>query len=134
MSHEGQEFKADAGKLLAAIPFQDFPDAFRELLKVCTFGAEKYERSSWKHVPDKEVRYADARARHFVSSFHETVDSESRISHLAHEAWNCLALLQLEIEKSKPTNDWKWVYVEGEGWKVVHRVTGEPLGGFFDDA
>ena len=96
-----QEFKADAGKLLSAIPFEDFPDALRELFGVCTFGAQKYSRSSWKQVEGKEVRYNDARARHFADSFVNDLDSESGFHHLAHEAWNCLALLQLKLERNK---------------------------------
>lgn len=96
-----QDFKRDAGKLLAAIPFEDFPDALLELFGVCTFGAEKYSRSSWKQVEGKETRYNDARARHFSSSFSEDLDPESGYDHLAHEAWNCLALLQLKKEAQR---------------------------------
>lgn len=94
-----QEYKKDAGKLLAAIPFEDFPLALRELLGVCTFGAEKYSRSSWRKVDDRTTRYNDARARHFISSHTEDLDEESGFHHLAHEAWNCLALLQLKLEE-----------------------------------
>lgn len=96
-----QDYKKDAGKLLAAIPFEDFPDALRELFGVCTFGAEKYSRSSWKKVSGGETRYNDARARHFADSFREDLDPESGYHHLAHEAWNCLALLQMKLEAEK---------------------------------
>lgn len=95
------DLKYDGGKIMAAIPFQDFPDAIKDLCRVSTMGAEKYERHSWMEVPDKKVRYTDAFARHFLSSFHEDVDPESKISHLAHLAWNCLALLQMEYDNEE---------------------------------
>lgn len=94
------DMKFDGGKLLAAIPFQDFPDAMQELVKVCTMGANKYERHSWKNVDNLEVRYNDARCRHFLSSFSEERDQESGYLHLIHEAWNCLALAQTKLEKT----------------------------------
>ena len=101
-----KDMKFDQGKLLAAIPFEDFPDAIKELIKVCTFGAQKYARSSWKDVPNGMQRYNDARARHFIDvklgiTSEKETDEESNIDHLAHEAWNCLALLQLKIEQRK---------------------------------
>lgn len=96
-----KDMKYDGGKNLAAIPFQDFPDAINELVKVCSFGARKYERSSWKGVPNAEVRYEDALARHFLSSYVEEKDSESALYHKAHLAWNALATLQLLIERRK---------------------------------
>lgn len=104
------DMKFDKGKLLAAIPFEDFPDAIKELIRVCTFGAQKYSRSSWKNVLNASVRYNDARARHFIDvNLDETnkkgYDEESEIDHLAHEAWNCLALLQMKIERIKKEHD-----------------------------
>lgn len=96
---EDRGMKYDEGKLLGAVIFQDFPLAIQKVLAVSTFGAEKYARHSWRDVPDLETRYDDARGRHFLWSFLEDEDPESGVSHLAHEAWNCLALLQVELEK-----------------------------------
>ncbi len=93
------EMKYDDGKLKAGILFEDFPLALQELVAVCTYGELKYERSSWKTVPDAKTRYSDAKARHILAQGIELLDEESRLYHLAHEAWNCLALLQLELEK-----------------------------------
>lgn len=91
--------KADQGKLMAAIIFQDFPRAIQKLCLVAHQGAEKYDRGqNWKKVENKEERYQDARSRHFLKSFYEKYDDESKVSHLAHEAWNCLALLEMELE------------------------------------
>lgn len=91
--------KDDSGKIQAAIIFEDFPLALRELMKVATFGAQKYSRAGWKTVSDKETRYADAKVRHQIDSTQEDNDEESGCDHLAHEAWNTLALLQMKLEK-----------------------------------
>jgi hypothetical protein len=96
-----KDMKYDGGKNLAAIPFQDFPDAINELVKVCTFGARKYARSSWKDVSEAEVRYEDALARHFLSQYVEAKDQESELYHKAHLAWNALATLQMMIKKDR---------------------------------
>lgn len=93
--------KFDGGKGFASLPFLDFPDAIQELVKVSTFGANKYARHSWKTVPDASMRYEDALARHFLSQFIESKDSESGISHKAHLAWNALATLQMAIEAER---------------------------------
>lgn len=95
------DMKYDDGKLVADIIFDDFADALEEVMKVADGGAKKYKRSSWRTIKDPSIRYQGARARHFTKSFREKVDKDSKLSHLAHEAWNCLALLQLEIENDR---------------------------------
>lgn len=95
------EMKYDGGKIKMGILFEDFPLALLELGAVSTYGDLKYKRSSWRTVSDAEVRYHDAKSRHVVFAGLEDVDEESELYHLAHEAWNCLALLQLELEKQE---------------------------------
>jgi len=97
-----KDMKYDGGKLLAHIIFEDFPDAVKELVRVATFGARKYERSSWKTVSNGLQRYSDAKARHFLDAAAGVdLDEESGLDHLAHEAWNALATLQLKLEAKK---------------------------------
>lgn len=93
--------KYDKGKLQAGILFEDFPLALKEVMNVATFGAQKYARSSWKTVPNARQRYGDALVRHQIEMNLEDKDPESNILHLAHFAWNALALLQLKIEEDK---------------------------------
>ena len=94
-----KDYKYDNGKLLAAIPFEDFPNGMKEMIKVCTMGAEKYSRSSWRQVENAEQRYSDAMARHFLACFVEATDEESNLDHLAHLAWNCMALMELRKDR-----------------------------------
>lgn len=82
--------KFDGGKLeYGLLP----PHALREVVKVLTFGAQKYERDNWQHVPDSKRRYFDALQRHvWAWKEGEQYDPESGIHHLAH-AMCCLMFL-----------------------------------------
>lgn len=97
-----RDMKYDYGKILAALPYEDFPDAILAVAEVGTFGANKYERHSWSTVENKRTRYKDAFHRHLLAiGTGEILDKESKLRHSAHAAWNALALLQMEIEDSK---------------------------------
>ena len=82
--------KYDGGKLeYGLIP----PLALKEMVKVLTFGAQKYERDNWKYVDDSKRRYFDAMQRHtWAWKEGEQMDPESGIHHLAH-AMCCLFFL-----------------------------------------
>ena len=92
-----KDLKYDAGKPRPSLILKSMSRALLEVSKVATFGAEKYAEDSWLTVKDGEKRYRDAKDRHMLQGAFETVDSESGISHLAHEAWNALALLELSL-------------------------------------
>jgi hypothetical protein len=81
------------------------PLAQREMVKVLTFGAQKYERDNWKHVPESKRRYFDALERHvWAWKMGEQMDPESGLHHLAH-AMCCLAFLyEHDVEYSKENN------------------------------
>ena len=69
------------------------PLAQQEMVRVLTFGAQKYERDNWKRVPDSKRRYFDAMERHIWAwKMGEQLDPESGIHHLAH-AMCCLSFL-----------------------------------------
>ena len=82
--------KFDGGKLeYGLLP----PYALEEVVKVLTFGAQKYERDNWQKVPDSKRRYFDALQRHaWAWKQGEQLDPESGIHHLAH-AMCCLMFL-----------------------------------------
>ena len=91
--------KFDGGKLeYGLVP----PLALKEMVKVLTFGAQKYERDNWQRVPDSKRRYFDALQRHLWAwKEGEELDPESGIHHLAH-AMCCLAFLyEHDVKYSK---------------------------------
>ena len=96
--------KVDAGKVRVSLLFNDFPRALLEVAKISTFGANKYAAHSWLHVPNGIERYDDAKDRHILYGAMEDNDPDSGLLHLAHEAWNVLAKLELIIREMEKDN------------------------------
>ena len=90
--------KLDNGKTKAAV-LHDFALALQAVAQVGTFGAEKYSRGGWQHVPNGQERYSDALWRHLLKSRHEEIDPDSGLDHLAHLAWNALSVLDLKLRE-----------------------------------
>lgn len=77
----------------------DFHGALWGVGLVGTFGANKYTDKGWCKVPNAEERYLSAMLRHYLKyKLGEELDDESNLPHLAHLAWNALAVLQLHME------------------------------------
>jgi hypothetical protein len=97
--------KLDEGKPRMDMVLGGFARALIEVAKVGTFGARKYADGSWVHVPNGIQRYADAGMRHHMDRARgEIYDSQTKLDHAAHKAWNALAELDLilrEREKSE---------------------------------
>ncbi len=75
--------------------------AVNEVVKVCTYGSKKYSDNNWKQGkglhPD---RLFAACMRHlYAKRAGQDNDPESGLPHLAHAAWNLLAMLELEIRE-----------------------------------
>lgn len=69
------------------------PLALDEMVKVLTFGAQKYDPDNWQKVPDSKRRYFAAAQRHLWKYQQgEKLDTESGIHHLAH-AMCCIYFL-----------------------------------------
>ena len=87
--------KYDEGKLrYDLVP----SDALREVVRVVTFGANKYGPANWQSVADSKARYTAALMRHIEAwRSGENFDPESKLHHLAHAACNCLFLLWFEL-------------------------------------
>lgn len=81
----------------------DFSLALQEIGKVATYGANKYAPGNWLLVEGAERRYMAALLRHLMQSKTEGQDQETGIDHLAHVAWNALAVLELKL-RSIDTN------------------------------
>ena len=92
--------KLDQGKIRPNLILSEFPNALLSIAAVATMGAEKYTDNGWKYVPDGISRYSDAFFRHWLAhASGEIVDEESGLLHLAHSAWNMLAILELYIRE-----------------------------------
>lgn len=90
--------KLDSGKMQADELLGMFANAIVEVLKVGQFGADKYSLGGWQLVSDGEKRYANAMLRHWLKRKQgEEIDPDSGLLHLAHEAWNALAILELRM-------------------------------------
>lgn len=90
--------KVDQGKVRMHLITGGMARAITEIAKVATFGANKYTDGGWVVVPDGFRRYEDAQQRHAATRhMGETHDPESDLPHLAHEAWNAVAKLDLYL-------------------------------------
>ena len=96
-----QGVKFDNGKPAAGWLLEVFPNALMCLGKVIRKGQEKYPNpNNWKYLEQAEIRYRDALMRHLLKKYAgQDTDEETGLSHLAHAAWNALALLELKLMK-----------------------------------
>ena len=79
-----------------------FPRAIWAVAEISTFGANKYAWNGWEDVDDGFARYKDAQARHALKfAMGEDIDPDSKLEHLAHEAWGALATLELFLRADK---------------------------------
>lgn len=94
--------KLDQGKVRMGLVLGGFANALREVCIIGTKGAAKYSDNGWKEVPNGQDRYLDALYRHLNKhQTGEVVDPEWMMLHLAHAAWNALAILEIELKKRK---------------------------------
>lgn len=92
--------KDDSSKPRLDLVLGDFAYALWGVGLVGTFGAKKYTDKGWHEVDNGIERYSNALLRHYLNfKSGEMDDKESNLPHLAHLAWNALAILQLYMEK-----------------------------------
>jgi len=90
--------KHDSEKPRTDLLITDFPRALLEVAKVAGFGAKKYAAHNWLLVENGVERYSAAGVRHQLQhATGELLDEETGLRHLAHAAWNALAVLELEL-------------------------------------
>jgi len=95
--------KLDAGKTRTGLMVSGFALALNRVAEVTTMGAKKYTPNGWTVVPNANERYMDATYRHLFAHHNHSCDTESGIEHLAHAAWNILAILELQLRKELTT-------------------------------
>lgn len=94
--------KVDAGKPRPALVLGGFARALMAITKIGTFGAIKYTDNGWMEVPNGQSRYDDAKMRHWLyDKMGVAIDHDSLELHMAHEAWNSLARLDLYIREQE---------------------------------
>lgn len=77
-----------------------FPNALMALGEVMTWASEYkgYKVNDWKDLPNPEMSFIGAASRHRNKRMAgQERDDESNLLHLAHEAFNLLAQLELKI-------------------------------------
>jgi hypothetical protein len=78
----------------------------QEIVKVMTFGAEKYEVDGWKHIENPKERYFSACMRHLtLHQAGELVDSESGLLHISHAACSLVFLIWFELMEVIPKQE-----------------------------
>ena len=94
--------KDDKAKPMAGV-LLDFSRALQTVVDVGTYGAKKYTRGSWAVVPEGSQRYLDAMMRHLLAMDVDPdgLDKETGLPHLAHVAWNALAVLELQARRKE---------------------------------
>lgn len=79
--------------------------AVKEVVKVLTYGAKKYDDNNWQYVEDAHNRYFAAALRHLVAWREgEQQDAETKLHHLAHAICCLLFLITLDFRK-RATDD-----------------------------
>ncbi len=79
------------------------PDSLEEMVKVLTYGANKYSVDNWKHVDDLTNRYFDAAQRHIWAYRRgEMRDPESGLHHLAHAMCSLMFILETTLNDEPP--------------------------------
>lgn len=96
------------GKIAIELFDEGFPNAVMAIGEVMTWAAENkgYKPHDWKNLPNPDTAFLAAGSRHRMKrhiqrtegvSHAACVDEESHLLHLAHEAFNVLAQLELVI-------------------------------------
>lgn len=92
--------KLDAGKTRVELVLGGFARALMAVAEVGTYGANKYTDDGWVQVADGVNRYRDAAGRHrLFQQMGEEYDPDTNMLHLAHQAWNVLATLELTLRE-----------------------------------
>ena len=107
LTDDGTGKKYDTGKPMVGTLLRVFPNALIEIGRCIEFGTHKYPKpDNWKKVEGAKLRYLDSMIRHLLQHLRgNTFDDETGLPHLAHMAWNALAILELAHIEGDFTNE-----------------------------
>ena len=99
LTDDGTGKKYDGGKPMVGTLCRVFPHALLAVGQCIEFGTHKYPKpDNWKLVEEAFTRYQDSMMRHYLKyQAGEVMDSETKLPHLSHMAWNALAILELYL-------------------------------------
>jgi hypothetical protein len=99
LTDDGTGKKYDGGKPMVGTLCRVFPRALLAVGQCIMFGTKKYPKpDNWKLVEGAFTRYQDSMMRHYLKyQAGEVMDSETKLPHLSHMAWNALAILELYL-------------------------------------
>src|SRR5690625_4170182 len=96
VKHDGEKPRWD-------LLLQGMPLALEEVVRVLTYGSEKYADHNWRYVDRADQRYLAAGMRHEAAlQSGEIFDPETGLHHLAHKL--CCDLFRLELAMR---SDWR---------------------------
>ena len=77
-----------------------------DVVKVLTFGAQKYDVDNWINVPNAQRRYFAAAMRHLTAwKKEEMIDPESDLPHLAHAICSLMFLASGKLQNEKESSE-----------------------------
>lgn len=97
LKFEGKKY--DSNKSMVGTLCNVFPNALLAIGNCIEFGTHKYpDPANWQKVEGAFTRYQDSIMRHYLKFLAgQERDSETNLLHLAHMAWNTLAVLELYL-------------------------------------
>ena len=107
LTDDGTGRKYDNGKPMAGTLTDVFSRALMAVGACIEYGTHKYPNpKNWQLVDDGIKRYRDAMIRHLLK-YNAGIDKdeETKLPHLAHMAWNALAILELYMQEHKDELD-----------------------------
>lgn len=96
---EGKKY--DSNKSMVGTLCNVFPNALLAIGNCIEFGTHKYpDPANWQKVEGAFTRYQDSIMRHYLKFLAgQERDTETDLLHLAHMAWNVLAVLELYLRE-----------------------------------
>lgn len=107
LTDDGTGKKYDSGKPMVGTLTDVFSRALMAVGACIEFGTHKYPNpKNWQLVDNGIKRYRDAMVRHLLK-YNAGIDKdeETGLPHLAHMAWNALAILELYMQEYKDELD-----------------------------
>ena len=107
LTDDGTGKKYDSGKPMVGTLTDVFSRALMAVGACIEYGTHKYpDPKNWQLVDNGIKRYRDAMVRHLLK-YNAGIDKdeETKLPHLAHMAWNALAILELYMQEHKDELD-----------------------------